>query len=581
MVFTSVSKIPTEAEEILYLGAWCNKKIPSDDKAFNNVTVLEYHWSNKQKYNDDYDYLTLLYERYLIVLSEKLNKVHQTEKSPRYWRIIIGPWLRHFIDVMFDRYECIRIAKEHGKITDTLSVEFEEKSLAPEDFDDFYKKIYDDRWNELIFSICGRELKLPTNANANANYHYFPDREVLNPKLKIKNLVKRLLRALQSFYIGGVKNVFVDMNLSLWTIVKINLAAGQLPIFVAPKVNINLAPVDLHIRNQIKLIGGSKDFEMFIEKWFHFFIPRNYLEAFSEFKDQSLSIYPQKPCKIITSNGYQANEAFKIFAAEMSEQNKHFYIFQHGGNYGFAERIQMEEHQIKVADKFYAWGWSRRNYKNIHQMPPIKLLSQPIKRKKNINVTIVLGSVPEYFYASYSCTFGPEYEKSIHSIANFIKHFSKNILQNTVICPMHDSWSNNRKIREKISDLEGSVKKINGDFRREIKRTKLAIVTYNGTSLLETLYSNIPTIVVWNPQFFRIREDAQHLLDQLSSAGVFYTDYNSARLHLESVYDSPEKWWDSNAVQKARQCFCNYFANDSRYNQKTWLQDFTKDILDK
>ena len=68
-----------------------------------------YHWSNKNKLENDNKYLTDLYERYLIYLSSILNKFHNKNKDTQYWRIIIGPWLRFFIDIVFDRYETLKL----------------------------------------------------------------------------------------------------------------------------------------------------------------------------------------------------------------------------------------------------------------------------------------------------------------------------------------------------------------------------------------------------------------------------------------------------------------------------------------
>ena len=47
--------------------------------------------------------MELTYEKYLANLSEKLNQIHGVNYTERYWRIIIGIWLRA-IDALYDRY---------------------------------------------------------------------------------------------------------------------------------------------------------------------------------------------------------------------------------------------------------------------------------------------------------------------------------------------------------------------------------------------------------------------------------------------------------------------------------------------
>ena len=68
-----------------------------------------YHWRDKNKLTEDHIYLTNLYEKYLIYLSDVLNIFHKEKKDIKYWRIIAGTWLRYFIDIVFDRYEILRL----------------------------------------------------------------------------------------------------------------------------------------------------------------------------------------------------------------------------------------------------------------------------------------------------------------------------------------------------------------------------------------------------------------------------------------------------------------------------------------
>ena len=66
--------------------------------------VFPYHWNNRAKLYDAYKYVGKVYEHYLLLLSERLNHIHCLNHSVRYWRIVVGPWLQHFITVLFDKY---------------------------------------------------------------------------------------------------------------------------------------------------------------------------------------------------------------------------------------------------------------------------------------------------------------------------------------------------------------------------------------------------------------------------------------------------------------------------------------------
>jgi len=84
----------------------------------------EYHWNDREKYYSDYQYLDSLYEKKLALLSQKLGKMHGVTTNIRFWRIIIGPWLRFFIDSVFDRYENVRSLKELHKIENTSMLQY-------------------------------------------------------------------------------------------------------------------------------------------------------------------------------------------------------------------------------------------------------------------------------------------------------------------------------------------------------------------------------------------------------------------------------------------------------------------------
>ncbi len=66
---------------ILFLGEWF--KLYSRKLYWGNLesTVLAYHWDDRQKLFNDYNYLNDLYERLLKELSVTLNEIHNVAKT--------------------------------------------------------------------------------------------------------------------------------------------------------------------------------------------------------------------------------------------------------------------------------------------------------------------------------------------------------------------------------------------------------------------------------------------------------------------------------------------------------------------
>ena len=75
-----------------------------------NAEVIPYHWDDRNKLYSDYQYLNIIYENMLKALTNQLNEIHSVDHSLRYWRILIGPWLAYFIQMVFDRWSMLNSA---------------------------------------------------------------------------------------------------------------------------------------------------------------------------------------------------------------------------------------------------------------------------------------------------------------------------------------------------------------------------------------------------------------------------------------------------------------------------------------
>ena len=152
LVTTAIEYTWDVNKEIIFLGDWCIRDSVNDIIKNNNHSIISYHWNDRKKYNNDYKSLDDLYERYLQDISLCLNKIHNTNNSLVYWRIIIGPWLKFFIDAIFDRYEVVKKAISNHDITETIFCDYKIEDFIPYDFMDFYTTFIKDEWNHVIFA---------------------------------------------------------------------------------------------------------------------------------------------------------------------------------------------------------------------------------------------------------------------------------------------------------------------------------------------------------------------------------------------------------------------------------------------
>ena len=140
-----------KTQPILFLGEWCtlyDKKHIWKDLDYK---VVPYHWHLKKKFTDDYFYISRIYEDALKEICFKLNNIHGVNYSLRYWRILVGPWLGYFLQMLFDRWFMLKIALEKYDVNEINIINRDPDSIVPSSMSHFNSIFMDDDWNEMIY----------------------------------------------------------------------------------------------------------------------------------------------------------------------------------------------------------------------------------------------------------------------------------------------------------------------------------------------------------------------------------------------------------------------------------------------
>ena len=138
-------------QDSILLGDWCLKDLEDILGNFDKYNKVPYHWDDREKLYCDYQEILELYENILIDLSIELNKIHGVQYDTRYWRILVGPWLADFIQIVLDRYMMLRSAFKEHQSYELLAIAREKFSNVPNDMAEFYKVFATDDWNESIY----------------------------------------------------------------------------------------------------------------------------------------------------------------------------------------------------------------------------------------------------------------------------------------------------------------------------------------------------------------------------------------------------------------------------------------------
>lgn len=562
------------SEKVLFLGEWC--KIYSKKRhwsAYDSIT-LDYYWGDREKILDGVKYTDGLYEKYLKILSEQLNKVHDQQYSERYWRILVGYWLRQFIDIVYDRYTLVEKAFSDNRISKTYRVNFEISDAAPFDMHDFNRIKVNDEWNHFIYSflIRGKQCSV-LGVDCKKISRKSP------PGVSNKDRIKRVSMRLNRFN----KIVFYISYIERKACAKLQLLLKQVPALDYIEKLTFFTNYDQSLREKLNLSTDQADkFELILQELIRIQIPCSYLESYKQLKEIALKRYSSRARLIIaTPSSIAFHDDFKIWAAGKTDHEAKLVLTQHGGLYGTGVSNFLEEHEVAIADKFFSWGWTRRKYNNVYPMPAIKLLEMA-SHNPNGDILMPLLDTPRYssfFIASEATStqildYLEDQEKFLSLVPNGIK---KHIKLRLATASDVSGWNLEDRLCDKgFGGQIDSVENSNKRFIKRLSECRLCIATYNATTFLETFSNNFPTLLFWNERHCALNKEAKPYFDKLHRVGILHYDEKSLAAKVGEIYQNPMRWWECENIQQTKNEFCAQFANTGEDPIGKWSRELKK-----
>ena len=553
--------------KILFLGEWCKSYDQKHVWGNLDYTVADYHWNDRTKLYKDYVYLREVYERYLKSLTEQMNMLHCETHSLRYWRIILGPWLHYFIAILYDRYASLKSAFRTHNVSKTLIVETKIWEWAPQQMSHFKSLTFGDEYNLVIYSEIIKKLKMLPYESVIPNFSGGTLSCPLNRAKKKNGLIHNAKLLLKKYltYQSTLRNpgyVFISSYLPVRHQLRLEFALKQLPT-IFYEIDIPEAVCNPGERQKIIIENAKTEFESLLDYLIPYHMPISYVENYKSIQALSYRYYPSRPKVIFTACAFDSNEAFKLWAGRHTESGVKLIIGQHGGHYGSGLWDWSEEHEVRIANQYFSWGWGDPHNPKVKPSPSGKLLTIKKSHKANVQGPILwaLCSLPRYSYWMYSIPVAGQFVNYIDdqiAFAGALNSEARKLLLLRYF--MHDfGWGE----REMIRDARLGIQEYTGrkSLNAQIARSRLFIGTYDSTTYLEALTANVPTILFWNKCHWEIRNSAVAFYQQLFEAGILHESPESAAEKVNEIYQHPWEWWTHPRVQKAKQNFCKRFAN--------------------
>jgi putative transferase (TIGR04331 family) len=109
-------------------------------------------------------------------------------------------------------------------------------------------------------------------------------------------------------------------------------------------------------------------------------------------------------------------------------------------------------------------------------------------------------------------------------------------------------------------------------YHQRLKNSRIIVADYPGTTYLEAMTANVPTVLFWDRQRWEMREEAEPYFEQLREAGILSDSPEAAAAHTAAIFANPLEWWDSKLVQDARRRFLDRFALGREDWVKVWAE---------
>jgi putative transferase (TIGR04331 family) len=578
LVTTALEETWGADEEILFLGEWCKLYERKEIWQKREHTTLPYSWENRDQLYLDVEYLRELYERILPKLSVKLNEIHCTDHSVRYWRIFVGIWLGFFIQILLQRWASIDIAKKNCSQLSTLLLTDRIDNQVPNDMNEFVEFMVGDRWNHHIFSEI---IKFQGTVNYSSVESRLDRKETVlaTSKKGYKTSLKRVLLRYWNFILKPLKRdndlFFISSYLSIYDEIKLNLRFLQAPIY-----NRSKTLVRVNSRKEMRLwncvIDAQTEFERFVEAMLPLNIPSVYLEGYGSLNKQIDSLnWPRYPKLIFTSNSHIYDDLVKFYIASKVDQGSSYVIGQHGGGALHAINFQMREHEPDTCDRYLTNG------SGIKFNPKYADVGQFFARQWNHDLDggglLIQLASSRYTYCVFSITQASDYIKYQDEQLQFIALLNSNIRKNfTVRLTASSKGEYNTRQMWPVYFPDVTIDNGKESIYPLFSKSRLIICTYPATSYNQTIAANAPTVIFWNPKDNQLHETTNLIFEELKRVGIFHDTPESAAAHVNAIWGDVTAWWTSAEVQEVVQQYTKLYCNvkvDSLDRIETEMRD--------
>ena len=476
----------------------------------------------------------------------------------RYWRSLLYVWLMTCAQLLWRRYLHVSaMVERHGNEPFSVFVHPDRHAWPSLGLEEFYGRLERSRpFDHWVSSIVVRELCPPSWQLIEIREKPEPGSPIGRPTAA-RSRLRKLLGRLPFNHAHGVRAWKLPFSVML----------SLLPRSTHPPDQTETETIDRNIEDRFpdaflqlyeRLAGATR--------------PACYGADYSRW-DASASQRRFVPGRLYIDNLGSHLTENNFLAATALERGERVVGAQHGGLYGTAVATPVPAHSEYAGHAFLTWGWKEQEDAAAKFVPvPSPHLSRIANahRRGNRNL-IFIGTLMEVYGNRFNAIPSPSRWPAYRRMKReFVGGLNDAIRDQLAYRP----YEKNRTLLDApyLQRSFPDLKVLEGPLVPEMLRSKLAVIDYPGTSFLESLAANVPTIAYWNPDDWPMSRQAAPYVDALADCGLLHRNASSAAAKVNEIWADVEGWWRGEAVQSARRVWCRQYARTAVLWQWHWAK---------
>lgn len=497
-------------------------------------------------------------QRLAPALGDRLDAVSGRQaQPPEYWCTVLSPWLIHTVSALADRRLFCRAASE---LAPAASLLVPAPPGPPSTAAEAIMRLRTDAGNAGLLAVLAPRLEIQT---APVTPSVVAPRNGAAPRPPLRTLAAAAGPMAAGAALAALPRRRVAVvgltRLTARDLVRLEARVRGLAVLPRPELRRGqpggASPAaEAQLRSALVLPSGDDPLQRLTAEALPQLLPRSLLEGFDRIRSESRRRYG-RPLPALVGN-YSVDETQNEFLGRCRAARRRLTFAQHGGFYLQSPVNAQERLELQPDSTFLSWG-GRGPGAVPTPNPHLERLRHSHRGGTRITIVEPLEPPDVYVLRFAGHPLANQAYEPARMLAELVKrlpparraHVALKRFPN-VLGPA------GRPAVLQALPADGPP----GGAAAWMAASRLAVIPYLDTPLIESIVIGTPTVGLWNPARWALMGELEPLFARLRELGIVHANPAAAAAHIDAVYDEVGGWWDSPEVVMARAEFVERLA---------------------